>query len=420
MIETIVILILIIFAILTAAAETSITAVSRVKLRRLSVSGSPIAKVILKILETPEKFFGTILVANNIVDVLLASIFTAIMIHFLHNERRGVLFATVVATLLIIVSEVTAKTLAARRPEKLSFTLARPTNFLIWFLSPIVNVLAHFINFVIKMLGAGSGSRPSLITEEEIRGLITMGQEDGSIGKEEGKMLSKVFEFGDTLVRGVMTPKSVAVGLDVNSKYEDIMRTVLESGYSRLPVYKDNPDNIIGIINVKDLLNFWEHRELIILQDMVYPPTFVSGSRRVNELLKEFQKGQAHMAVVVDGQGMIEGLVTLEDLLEEIVGEISDEYDVRKPEIEKIAEDRYALSDRCRLKKLNREFGLSLPEKEFVSIGSYIRGTLKRLPTDDERIPLGAWTCVIKKVEGNKIVEMECIKAPNPEAQSAS
>jgi putative hemolysin len=412
MAEFILIVLLLLFAILTAASETSITAVSRVKLRRMASSGSHAAKTILKILEAPEKFFGAILVANNIVDVLLASILTVIMIHLLGNERRGVLCATVLATVAIIISEVTAKTLAARRSERISFALAKPTDLLIWALSPVVNILARFINFVTKVLGVRSGGKPSLVTEEEIRGLIKIGEEEGAIGKEEGKMLSKIFEFGDTTVRGVMTPKSAVVALDVNSKYEDIMRAVLESGYSRLPVYRDTPDNIIGVINVKDLLNFWEHRELIILQDMIYQPTFVAGSRKVNELLKEFQKGKTHMAIVVDSQGKIEGVVTLEDLLEEIVGEISDEYDVRKPEIEKISEDRYALSDRCRLKRLNREFNLSLPEKEFVTIGSYIRGTLKRLPAENEKIPLGGWACVVKKIEGNKIVEMECVKTP--------
>ncbi len=414
MFETILIALLIVFAALTAAAETSITAVSRVKLRRLAASGSTVAKKVLKILETPERFFGTILVANNIVDVLLASILTAIMIHLLGNERRGVVFATILATAAIIVSEVTAKTVAARRSERVSFLLARSTDFLIWFLSPVVNILARFINLATRLLGVGSASKPSLVTEEEIRGLITIGEEEGSIGKEEGRLLSKVFEFGDTVVRGVMTPKSAMVMLNVDSKYEEIMRTVLESGYSRLPAYKDSPDNIIGVINVKDLLNFWEHRELIILRDMVYPPTFVAGSRKVNELLKEFQKGRTHIAIVVDARGKIEGVVTLEDLLEEIVGEISDEYDVRRPEIEKISEDRYALSDRCRLKRLNREFSLNLPEKEFITIGSYIRAALKRLPQENEKVSLGGWTCVIKKMEGNKVVEMECVKTPAP------
>ena len=286
-------------------------------------------------LESPERFFGTILVANNLVDVLIASIATAMMINVLGDERRGVLFATILVTVAIIVSEVTAKTVAARRSEKISFTLAIPTAFLIRLLSPIVNVLSHVINLIARIFGAGSTSKPSLVTEEEIQALIKIGGEEGVIGKEKVRMLARVFEFSKTLVRDVMTPNAHIVSLNADSKYEEMMRAVLESGYSRLPVYRENPDNIIGIINVKDLLNFWEHRELIIIQDMIYQPPVVPGTKKVVDLLKEFQMGKAHMAVVKDAQGRIEGLVTLEDVLEEIVGEISDEYDIRKPKSRK-------------------------------------------------------------------------------------
>ncbi len=330
MAEFLFILILFLFAILTAASETSITAVGRVKLRRLAASGSKTAKLILKILETPERFFGTILVANNIVDVLIASLTTAIMINIFGDEKRGVLFATLIATVAIIVSEVAAKTIAARRSEKISFALAGPTEFLIRLLSPVVNVLSRVINFITWLLGAGTAAKPSLVTEEEIRAIIKIGEEEGAIGKDKVKMLSKVFDFSSTLVKDVMTPKAAITALNVNSGYEDIMRVVLESGYSRLPVYRDNPDNIIGIVNVKDLLNFWEHKELIILQDMIYCPALIPGSKKVVDLLKEFQLGKAHMAIVQDVHGKIEGIVTLEDVLEEIVGEISDEYDAKR------------------------------------------------------------------------------------------
>ncbi len=409
MTELILVIFLLILASVTAASETSITAVSRVKLRRMAASGSRKAKRILKILEAPERFFGTIIVANNIVNVLIASILTAVMINLMHNEERGISLATVIATIAIIVSEVSSKTLAAKRSEKISFGLSALTDFLIWIFSPIVNLLARFVNLLMKALGAAAEGRPALVTEEEIRAFIKMGEEEGVIGKEKIRMLSRIFDFGDTMVRAVMTPKAAIVALDVGSKYEDIMRMVLESGYSRLPVYSGDADNIIGVVNVKDLLNFWENRDLIILKDMLHQPTYVTGSRKVNELLKEFQLGHTHMAIVVDARGKIEGVVTLEDILEEIVGEIADEYDVQKPEIEKIDGGRYVINGRCRLKKLNKEININLPEKEFITIGNYIKGTLKRLPEKGERIPLDGWTCVVKKVEDSRIVEMELL-----------
>lgn len=326
--EIVLLIVLLVLAALTAASETSIIAVSRLKLRRLATGGSKAAKIILKILETPEKFFGTILVANNIVGVLIASIVTAMMIALLGEEGKGVLFATIIVTFLIIVSEVAAKTLAAKHSEKLSLFLARPVQVLIRLFSPIVKVLAMIVNSIVNFIGGEVKSKPSLVTEEEIKALIKMGEEE-AVHKEKYRMLSRVFDFSEAVIKNVMTPKKDVISIDINAPFDDILNKVLEFGYSRLPVYKDSPDNIIGVINMKDILNLSFNKNLLVLEDIIYPATFVPESKKVTELLKEFQKGQTHLTIVVDQEGKMEGLVTLEDLLEEIVGEIKDEYDIR-------------------------------------------------------------------------------------------
>lgn len=315
-------------AALTAASETAVIAVSHLKLRRLALSGSKAAKIILKILEAPEKFFGTILVANNIVDVLIACLVTAMMIALVGEEGKGVFLATVIVTFLIIVSEVAAKTLAAKHSEKLSLFLARPVQALIRIFSPIVKVLAAIVNVIVNVIGGEVKGKPSLVTEDDIRVLIKAGEEE-PLHKEKYKMLSRVFDFSEALTKNVMTPKKDVVSIDINSSLDATLSKVLESGYSRLPVYKDSPDNIIGIINMKDLLNLALNKELLVLQDIVYPATLIPGHKKVTELLKEFQNGHTHLAIVVNQEGKMEGLVTLEDLLEEIVGEIKDEYDIR-------------------------------------------------------------------------------------------
>ncbi len=327
--EIILLTILIFLAALTAASEIAVIAVSRLKLRRLAGSGSKAAKIILKILETPERFFGTILVSNNMVDALIASIITAVMIRIVGEEAKGILLATLIVTTLIIVSEVAAKTIAAKRSEKLSLLLARPLAILISILSPIVKILEIVTNFIVNIIIGETTTKPALITEEEIRTLIKIGEEEDAIHKEKYKMLSRVFDFSEAVVKNVMTPKKDIVSIDINSGLDDILNKVLECGYSRLPVYKDSTDKIVGIINMKDLLNLSANRDLILLTDIVYPATFVPASKKVTELLKEFQKGHTHIAIVVDPSGKMEGLVTLEDLLEEIVGEIKDEYDIR-------------------------------------------------------------------------------------------
>jgi putative hemolysin len=326
---SIIILTLLVVAALTAASEISMIAVSRLRLRRLATDGSKAAKMVLKVLEAPEKFFGTILVINNIVDSLIASIMTVVLVHAFSSEKTGVIVATIFATLLIILFEVVAKTLAARQPERLSLLLVLPVSITIRIFTPLIHGLTKTTNFVVNLLGGKTDSRSSLVSDEEIRALVKIGAEEDKIHKEKYKMLSRIFDFSETLVRTVMTPRSKMVSIDINAKLEDILDKALETGFSRIPVYREKTDNVVGLINMKDLLNISVNKELFVLQDIVYPPVFIQGGKKVTELLRDFQKGHTHLAVVLDPHGKVEGLVTLEDILEEIVGEIEDEYDIR-------------------------------------------------------------------------------------------
>jgi putative hemolysin len=327
--ESLLLILLLLLAAVTAASEISVIAASKIKLRRRAAEGSRTAKMLLAILEKPERFFGTILVANNIVDALIASLVTAILIHFAGERDWVVLVSTALVSFLIIVSEVAAKTFAARNPDRLSTRLARPLKILIIILSPVVKLLEVITNFIINILGGAQQAKPSLVTEEEIKALIKVGEEEGVLHKEKLKMLSRVFELSETVVKSIMKPKAEMMTIDADAGIDDIIDRVLESGYSRIPVYKERPENIIGVINMKDLLTLSVNRGLIVLQDILYPPVFVPGSSKVIDLLKDFQKGHTHLAMVQDAKGHIEGLVTLEDILEEIVGEIEDEYDLR-------------------------------------------------------------------------------------------
>jgi CBS domain containing-hemolysin-like protein len=254
----------------------------------------------------------------------------SMVIHFMRGETNiGTLIATLLASSMIIVTEVTVKTLAARRSEKMAYRLAGPIKLLIVVFHPVVVLLEKVIRAIIRMLIGKVEGKPSLVTEEEIRSLIKIGGEEGVLHKEKYSMLSKVFDFSEVVVKDVMTPRQEIVSIDIDSKHEDMMEKALECGYSRIPVHKSDPDNIIGIINMKDLLNLEHNKGLLVLQDIVYPVTKVPESKKVAELLKEFQKGHTHIAIVTSASGNTVGLITLEDLLEEIVGEIEDEYDIR-------------------------------------------------------------------------------------------
>ena len=327
--ELTLLVILLLIGALTAASETSIVAASIIKLRRLAADGSKTARMILKILEAPEKFFGTIVVANNIVNSFIAALVTAVIISLIGENSKSILIAALISAFFIVVFEVAAKTLSAGNPVRISLALVRMVRVLIFIFSPAVRALSVITNFIVNLMGGRTKGKPSLMVEDEIKALIRIGEEESPRYKDKYRMLSKVFEFGDTIVKTVMVPKDKMMRIDINAGIEDILDNVLESGYSRLPVYKDRPDNIIGVINMKDLLNLSINRDLVILQDIIYPPVFIPESKNVAELLKEFQKGHTHLAIVVDSRGKVQGLVTLEDLLEEIVGEIQDEYDIR-------------------------------------------------------------------------------------------
>ena len=230
-----VIILLLVVALFTDAAEISIIAVNRIKMRRLSGGGSKAAKIILKILESPEIFFSTILVTNNIVTTLIASIVTAQMITLVGSEK-GIIFATTIVALIIVLCEVIAKTLAASYSEKISLLLARPVSVLIIILSPLVKGIVNVTNFTVRLISGNEVKEAVLFTEEEIKSLIKIGQEEGILHKEKYKLLSKIFDFSETVVKDVMTPKKDMVAIDINSDFNDILNKALESGYSRLPV----------------------------------------------------------------------------------------------------------------------------------------------------------------------------------------
>ena len=327
--KSILVIFLLLLAAITAGAEISIISASRIRLRRLASEGSRRAALVLRMLETPQRFFSTILVSNNVIDTLIAVLVTAVVMRFIGEGGWEVLVSTIVASFLIIVFEVTAKTIAANNSEKLSLLLARPMSIFIKVFAPLVVGFEVIITAVLKIFNINTQSKSPLVTDEEIRALIKLGQEEGSLHKDKYSMISKVYALHDAVVKNVMTPKKDIFAISAGSNIDDILSRVLESGYSRIPVYKDAADNIVGIINMKDLLMLSANKDLVVLQDIMYAPSFVNESKKVTDLLKEFQKGHTHIAVVVDSRNNIQGVVTLEDLVEEIVGEIEDEYDVR-------------------------------------------------------------------------------------------
>ncbi|MCM8782764.1 MAG: hemolysin family protein [Candidatus Omnitrophica bacterium] len=306
-------------------SETALIALSKIRLRHLVDKGVRNANIVQSLMSHLDRLITTILVANNIVNIGISVIGTAIFIYFL-GQKWGMIISTLVVSFFILVfAEITPKIFAAQHPERVSLLIAKPISFLLFILTPIVNVFMVAGKFLIRIFGGEVKRRAPFITEEEIRLMIEVGKEEGAISDEERRLLHRIFEFGDTQVSEIMVPKERIAAIEVNDSPEKLLDVVVEEGHSRIPVYTGSIENIIGVIYARDLLHIWHNKGLIIIQDLIQPAYFVLKDKKVNELLKNFQRMKVQIAIVVDENKKTQGLVTLEDLTEEIVGEIEEE-----------------------------------------------------------------------------------------------
>lgn len=321
----VILIILALFSAFFSASETALIALSRIRLRHYVQKKMKKANIIQEIVTHLDRLIATILVGNNFANTAISTIAAFVIIAFL-GPRWGVLVSTVVVTIfLLIFCEITPKIFATKYTERVCFAVARPMRALINFFSPMVNIVTKLSNWLIKVFGGEPPARSPLITEEEIRMMIEIGKEEGVLGDEERKMLHRIFEFGDTKVSEVMMPKDDMVAVDIKATAEELLELVTEEGHSRFPVYEGDKNNIKGVIYARDLLHIWRNDLLIIVPDLVHPAYFVDEHKKVNDLLREFQQKHIQIAIVIDKEQKALGLVTLEDLIEEIVGEIEDD-----------------------------------------------------------------------------------------------
>lgn len=324
----IILVILFCFSAFFSAAESALIALNKVRLRHLIQQKRPGARRVYNLISRMDKLIATLLVGNNLVNTAIASIATLILTH-IFGESHGLIVSTVVVTLfLVIFAELTPKVFATNHPEGVSFTTRHAVSFLIWLFHPLTNFLTMISSGVIRLMGGNPHHRSPLATEEEIKMMITIGKEEGYYGDNERKMLERIFHFDEIEVRDVMTSLDEVAGVEVSMSQEEMEKTFLEEGHNRIPVYKAVKSNIVGIIYVRDLLYLFKNSELIRLEDLMSAPFFIDPHKKVNELLREFQKRKLQIAIVRDQTtGKALGLVTLEDLVEEIVGEIEEEID---------------------------------------------------------------------------------------------
>jgi putative hemolysin len=326
MIVFLILLLLVGISFFFSSSETAIIGLSKIRLRHMLQKGVKRAQSVQRAVTKLDKVIAAILIGNNLVNIAISSIVTGIFVQ-VYGYRWGVVVSTFVTTILLLIfCEITPKILSAKHADKVALITAPVMEVLIIIFKPLIALFIGISNFILKIFGMGPSKRSPLITEEELRTMIEMGKEEGVLSEEERKMLHRIFEFGDTKLKDVMVAKDKMVAVNINTNSEDLLNLFVEEGHARLPVYKVSLDNIVGIVYARDLLYILREKGLFLLQDLLHEACYVPESMRVSELLKKFQTEKIQIAIVIDKDKKALGLVTLEDLLEEIVGEIEERH----------------------------------------------------------------------------------------------
>ncbi|MEE9611439.1 MAG: hemolysin family protein [Desulfatiglandales bacterium] len=382
-----------------SGSETALVSLNRIRIKRLAEEGNKNAVIVEELIQKPNRLLATVLVGNNIVNIGAAAIATSIAIQMFQNW--GVAIATGVMTLLVLVfGEMTPKSLAASNAERISLKVARPIGLLVKVFYPIVKVLVEITRPLTKLLG-GDIRLHKLFTEEEFKIMVEVGEEEGVIEKEEREMIHGIIEFGETEATEVMAPRIDVVGIKSSATIKEANDLVLKSGYSKIPVYEDSIDNIIGVLHARDLLKAAGGDKAIkkIMRQVYYVPE----TKKLDEILKEMRERKTQIAIVVDEYGGTAGLVTAEDLVEEIVGEIMDEFDVEEDSIRKIDEKTVLVDAKLNIGDLNDALELDLPEEEFETVGGLIFNTLGKIPIAGEVVEINGVNLKVEKMRGRRI-----------------
>lgn len=403
-IQAVTIVFLILLSAFFSSAETSMTAANRIHIRSLAEQGNKRAIILEKVISNSGKMLSTILIGNNIVNIAASSLATTFTIKVLGNMYIGV--ATGVMTLLVLLfGEITPKTIATLQADRLALAYARPVYWLMTILTPVIFIVGKLAGGILFVLRIDPNARQGTITEHELRSMVNASQENGVIEREEKQMIYNVFDFGDSTAKDVMIPRIDMTFIDVESTYKELMDIFKEDMHTRFPVFEDNTDNVIGIINIKDLLLYPENEEFSI-RKILREPYFTYEYKRTTDLMMEMRKASVNLAIVLDEYGSTAGLVTLEDLLEEIVGEIRDEYDEDEEEpIREIQQNReYEVLGSAKLNDINEVLGTKLESEDYDSIGGYIIEQLDCLPKEGDSVTLeNGMRLVVDALDKNRI-----------------
>ncbi|MCL4351887.1 MAG: hemolysin family protein [Firmicutes bacterium] len=390
---------------LYSMAETAMMALSRGKVRQLVEEGVSKASWLERLIREPNRLLSTVLVGNNLTNIVASTVAAGLFIAYFGSS--GITISTIVMTLVILlVAEITPKTFAAHNPERVALRLAPFLEVSARIFYPVVRVLTWIgVGFIRLLGGRAEGGR--IITEDEIRTMVEVGEEEGLLEAEEREMIQGIFDLGDTVVREVMVPRIDVQALPATATLAEAWDAVIQWGHSRLPVYRVTIDDVIGVIYARDILLYIKERpHETPIQDLVRPVQYVPETKKVDELLADFRRRRSHIAVVLDEYGGTAGIVTIEDLLEEIVGEIQDEYDTEEVAIRRIDENTIDVEGLASLDEINELFDVDLPHEDFDTVGGLILHLLGRAPVEAEVVTLDGLEFTVTKVTGRRVTRV--------------
>ena len=402
---------LLVLSALFSSSETALTTVNRIRIRTLAGQGDKRAMTLLAVLQNPEKMLSVILIGNNVVNLYASSLATTVTLSLFGSKLVGV--ATGILTLAVLVfGEVAPKTMASRNAEQIALRAAGPVKCLMWLFTPLVFVVNNLARLVMKLFGADRPGKRELMTAEELRTIVQVGHEEGVIENSERKMIDNVFDFGERSARDIMIPRIDMTCIDVEAGYDELMEVVREEKYTRIPVYKESADTIVGILNIKDLL-FRAQDKPFRIAELMRKPLFTYEQKKTSELMVEMRKNYTNLAIVLDEYGVTAGMVTMEDILEEIVGEIRDEYDRdEEKSIRRIAPNTYLIEGNVKIDDVNEVLQLHLASEDYESIGGYVLEQLEHFPKEGECVTKGGISFTVTRMEQTRIAEVKLSLAP--------
>ncbi|MDR3121640.1 MAG: hemolysin family protein [Clostridiales bacterium] len=391
---------------LFSASETSLMSIGKIRVRSMVDEGVKNAGALSALLESPDKMLSAILVGNNLVNIMASAIATSLAIEYVGGGAMGLAvgLSTGAATLLILIfGEITPKTIAVRNTEKVALAMARPLLAVTALFSPLVFVLNKLTSLFLFLAGGKAGGAPPTFTEQELKTMVTVSHEEGVLQAEEKEMIHNVFEFGDGEIREIMTPRIHVISVDLEADYKAVSEIFKENTYSRMPVTRPGTDEIVGILNIKDIAFTDKKAQEFHVSDFLRQPHFVYEFHNAAKVFNEMRKDRVPMSVVLDEYGVMVGIVTTEDFIEEIVGDINDEYDDNETDAVEVGENEYIVDGTMGIDNFCEVVGVEIETDDFDSIGGFVLGKLDEFPAEGDRVQHENMEFVIESVKNNRI-----------------